>query len=300
MNNNYSQLIPKIGLGTYNMTPEEAELMTYESIKHGYRHIDTAAIYRNEQGVAQGLSKVFDETDLQREDIFITTKLWPGGLLGVDLVKSYDGARKSFEKSMLRLGLEYLDLYLIHSPHAKEKRLDQWRALVDLKESGRVKHIGVSNWGETHINELLENDLPLPDANQIELHPWSQKPALVEYLRLHNIEIIAYSSLVPLSTWRHKKGENSKKTDEMQTIGNQADSPFKVLAEKYNVTEAQFLLQWAIQHNYAVLPKSIQIDRMQENFDFDFVIEEKDLDHIKTLDKGDSVTWEYGDPLAVQ
>ena len=98
MNNNYSQLIPKIGLGTYNMTPEEAELMTYESIKPGYRHIDTAAIYRNEQGVAKGLSKVFEETDLQREDIFITTKLWPGGLLGVDLVKSYDGARKSFEK----------------------------------------------------------------------------------------------------------------------------------------------------------------------------------------------------------
>ena len=282
------------------MTPEEAELMTYESIKHGYRHIDTAAIYRNEQGVAQGLSKVFEDTDLQREDIFITTKLWPGGLLGVDLVKSYDGARKSFEKSMLRLGLEYLDLYLIHSPHAKEKRLDQWRALVDLKESGRVKHIGVSNWGETHINELLENDLPLPDANQIELHPWSQKPDLVKYLRSHDIEIIAYSSLVPLSTWRHKKGENSKKTEEMLSIGNLETSPFKILAVKYYVTEAQFLLQCAIQNNFAVLPKSIQKHRMQENFDFDLTIAEDDVEYIKTLDKGGSVTWEYGDPLAVQ
>ena len=300
MNNNYSQSIPKIGLGTYNMTPEEAEIMTFESIKHGYRHIDTAAVYRNEEGVAKGLNKIFKETQLQREDIFITTKLWPGGLMKVDLVKSYDGVRKSFEKSMQRLGLDYLDLYLIHSPHAKEKRLDQWRALVDLKESGRVKHIGVSNWGETHINELLENDLPLPDANQIELHPWSQKPDLVKYLRSHDIKIIAYSSLVPLSTWRHKKGENSKKTEEMQSIGNQESSPFKVLAKKYNVTEAQFLLQWAIQNNYAVLPKSIQIDRMQENFDFDFVIAEDDMKYIKTLDKGDSVTWEYGDPLAVQ
>ena len=274
--------------------------MTYESIKHGYRHIDTAAIYRNEQGVAQGIRKILDETNLQREDIFITTKLWPGGLLGVDLVKSYDGARKSFEKSMQRLGLDYLDLYLIHSPHAKEKRLDQWKALVDLKESGRIKHIGVSNWGETHINQLLENDLPLPDANQIELHPWSQKPDLVKYLRSQDIEIIAYSSLVPLSTWRHKKGENSKKTDEMQSIGNQKTSPFKILAEKYEVSEAQFLLQWAIQNNYAVLPKSIQIDRMQENFDFNFVIADEDMDYIKTLDKGDSVTWEYGDPLAVK
>jgi 2,5-diketo-D-gluconate reductase A len=300
MNNNYSQTVPKIGLGTYNMSPEEAEIMTFESIKHGYRHIDTAAVYRNEEGVAKGLNKVFNETDLIREDIFITTKLWPGGLMKRDLVKNYDGARKSFEKSMLRLGLDYLDLYLIHSPHAKGKRLDQWRALVDLKESGRVKQIGVSNWGETHINELLKNDLPLPDANQIELHPWSQKPDLVKYLRSNDIEIIAYSSLVPLSTWRHKKGENSKKTEEMQSIGNQESSPFKLLAEKYNVTEAQFLLQWAIQNNYAVLPKSIQIDRMQENFDYDFVIAEDDIEYIKTLDKGDSVTWEYGDPLAVK
>jgi 2,5-diketo-D-gluconate reductase A len=101
MNNNYSQSIPKIGLGTYNMTPEEAEIMTFESIKHGYRHIDTAAVYRNEEGVAKGFNKIFKETQLQREDIFITTKLWPGGLMKVDLVKSYDGARKSFEKSML-------------------------------------------------------------------------------------------------------------------------------------------------------------------------------------------------------
>ena len=86
----------------------------------------------------------------------------------------------------------------------------------------------------------------------------------------------------------------------MQSIGNQETSPFKVLAQKYNVTEAQFLLQWAIQHNYAVLPKSIQIDRMQENFDFDFSIDDEDLNYIKTLDKGDSITWEYGDPLAVK
>ena len=300
MNNNYSQTVPKIGLGTYNMSPEEAEIMTFESIKYGYRHIDTAAVYRNEEGVAKGLNKVFNETDLIREDIFITTKLWPGGLMKLDLVKNYDGARKSFEKSMLRLGLDYLDLYLIHSPHAKEKRLDQWRALVDLKESGRVKQIGVSNWGETHINELLENDLPLPDANQIELHPWSQKPDLVKYLRSYDIDIIAYSSLVPLSTWRHKNGENSLKTEEMYKSGEDADSPFKKLAFKYSVSEAQILLKWALQLDYAILPKSIKIERMRNNFDLNFTIDEEDMNLIKKLDRGDSVTWEYGDPLAVK
>jgi len=299
MNNNYSQTVPKIGLGTYNMSPEEAEIMTFESIKYGYRHIDTAAVYRNEEGVAKGLNKVFNETDLIREDIFITTKLWPGGLMKLDLVKNYDGARKSFEKSMLRLGLDYLDLYLIHSPHAKEKRLDQWRALVDLKESGRVKQIGVSNWGETHINELLENDLPLPDANQIELHPWSQKPDLVKYLRSYDIDIIAYSSLVPLSTWRHKNGENSLKTEEMYKSGEDADSPFKKLAFKYSVSEAQILLRWALQLDYAILPKSIKIERMRNNFDLDFTIDDEDMSLIKKLDRGGSVTWEYGDPLAI-
>ena len=299
MNNNYSQTVPKIGLGTYNMSPEEAEIMTFESIKYGYRHIDTAAVYRNEEGVAKGLNKVFNETDLIREDIFITTKLWPGGLMKLDLVKNYDGARKSFEKSMLRLGLDYLDLYLIHSPHAKEKRLDQWRALVDLKESGRVKQIGVSNWGEAHINELLENDLPLPDANQIELHPWSQKPDLVKYLRSYDIDIIAYSSLVPLSTWRHKNGENSLKTEEMYKSGEDADSPFKKLAFKYSVTEAQILLRWALQLEYAILPKSINIERMRNNFELDFTIDEEDMSLIKKLDRGNSVTWEYGDPLAI-
>ena len=299
MNNNYSQTVPKIGLGTYNMSPEEAEIMTFESIKYGYRHIDTAAVYRNEEGVAKGLNKVFNETDLIREDIFITTKLWPGGLMKLDLVKSYDGARNSFEKSMLRLGLDYLDLYLIHSPHAKEKRLDQWRALVDLKESGRVKQIGVSNWGETHINELLENDLPLPDANQIELHPWSQKPDLVKYLRSYDIDIIAYSSLVPLSTWRHKNGENSLKTEEMYKSGEDADSPFKKLAFKYSVSEAQILLRWALQLDYAILPKSIKIERMRNNFDLNFTIDEEDMNLIKKLDRGNSVTWEYGDPLAI-
>jgi 2,5-diketo-D-gluconate reductase A len=300
MNNITNQYVPSIGLGTYNMSSEEAEKMTYEAIKYGYRHIDTAAVYKNEDGVAKALKKIFKETQLRRDDVFITTKLWPGGLIKLDRVRDYKDTLKSFEKSLMRLKLEYIDLYLIHSPHGKSKRIEQWKSLMNLKETKKVKYIGVSNWGINHINELKENDLPLPDANQIEIHPWSQKPELVEYLRENNIDIIAYSSLVPLSSWRHKDGENSKKTDEMYKLSESDDSPFKLLAQKYKCTEAQFLLQWAVQQNFAILPKTVNLERMKENFDFNFEINQNDMHYVRTLDMGESITWEYGDPLKVQ
>ena len=236
---------------------------------------------------------------LNRGDIFVTTKLWPGGLIKVDKIRNYEGSIKSFEKSLLKLGLDYIDLYLIHSPHAKNKRIEQWEALIDIKEQEKVKYIGVSNWGINHLEELIQYNLPLPDANQIELHPWSQKPDLVKYLREKDIDIIAYSSLVPLSSWRHKDGENSKKTREMQQISDAEDSPFKLLANKYNVTEAQLLLKWALELGYSILPKSIESKRMKENFNLDFSISQNDMDYINTLDRGGSVTWEYGDPLQV-
>ncbi len=295
-----NQHVPSIGLGTYNMSPEEAEKMIYESIMYGYRHIDTAAVYRNEEAVGIGLKKAMTELNLNREDIFITTKLWPGGLTKVDRVKNFEGSIKSFEKSLFKLGLEYIDLYLIHSPHAKIKRVEQWQALIDIKEQEKVKHIGVSNWGINHLEELIQNNPTLPDANQIELHPWSQKPDLVNYLREKEIDIIAYSSLVPLSNWRHKDGENSKKTEGMQQISDADNSPFKKLAHKYNVTEAQFLLKWALELGYSILPKSIESKRMKENFNLDFSISQDDMEYIYTLDRGGSVTWEYGDPLAVK
>ena len=282
------------------MSPEEAEKMTYESIMYGYRHIDTAAVYRNEEAVGVGLKKAMKELNLDREDIFVTTKLWPGGLMKLDRVKDFEGTIKSFEKSLFKLGLDYIDLYLIHSPHAKKQRIEQWQALINIKEQNNVKYIGVSNWGINHLEELVQNNLPLPDANQIELHPWSQKLELVKYLREKEIDIIAYSSLVPLSTWRHKYGENSKKTSEMQKISDDDNSPFKRLAFKYKVTEAQILLKWALELGYSVLPKSIQTKRMQDNFNMNFSISQDDMNYITTLDRGGSVTWEYGDPLMVE
>jgi 2,5-diketo-D-gluconate reductase A len=297
--NNKNYIIPRIGLGTYNMSSEEAENMTYESIKYGYRHIDTAAVYKNEDGVAKGLNKIFNETELTRKDIFVTTKLWPGGLVKVDRVKNNEGTIKSLDKSLRNLKFDFVDLYLIHSPHAKGKRIIQWESLLSQQEKGKIKHIGVSNWGIDHIEELVDGGYPLPAANQIELHPWSQKPELVSYLESKNIEIIAYSSLVPLTTWRHKKGEDSLKTEQMYKEGEDSDSLFKILATKYNVTEAQILLKWAIQLDYAILPKSINVNRMQNNFDLSFNIDSEDMELIKNQDKGGSITWAYGDPLKI-
>ena len=300
MDKSKNHIVPRIGLGTYNMNSQEAEDMTYAAIKYGYRHIDTAAVYRNEDGVGRALKRIYEDTDLKRSDLTITTKLWPGGLVKVDRVKNNVGAIKSLDKSLRNLDEDYVDLYLIHSPHAKNKRLEQWETLITQQEQGKVKNIGVSNWGINHIEELNDKGYPLPSANQIEIHPWSQKPELVSYLKENDIDIIAYSSLVPLSTWRHKDGENSLKTDEMYKDGNDLESPFKKMASKYDVTEAQVLLKWALQLGYAILPKSIQINRMQENFDLDFGIDDEDMNLIEQLDRGGSVTWEYGDPLATQ
>ena len=300
MDKSKNHIVPRIGLGTYNMNSQEADDMTYAAIKYGYRHIDTAAVYRNEDGVGRALKRIYEDTDLKRSDLTITTKLWPGGLVKVDRVKNNVGAIKSLDKSLRNLDEDYVDLYLIHSPHAKNKRLEQWETLITQQEQGKVKNIGVSNWGINHIEELNDKGYPLPSANQIEIHPWSQKPELVSYLKENDIDIIAYSSLVPLSTWRHKDGENSLKTDEMYKDGNDLESPFKKMASKYDVTEAQVLLKWALQLGYAILPKSIQIDRMQENFELDFRIDEEDMNLIEQLDRGGSVTWEYGDPLATQ
>ena len=300
MKNINNHIIPRIGLGTYNMNSNEAEEMSYAALEYGYRHIDTAAVYRNEDGVGRALKRIFDDTDLVRKDITITTKLWPGGLVKVDRIKNREGTIKSLDKSLRNLDLDYVDLYLIHSPHGKSQRLDQWETLLSQQEQGKVKNIGVSNWDINHIEELNDNGYPLPSANQIELHPWSQKPKLVSYLEEKGIDIIAYSSLVPLSTWRHKDGENSLKTDEMYRDSEDAESPFKKLALQYSVSEAQILLKWALQLGYAILPKSIKMNRMKNNFDLNFTISEEDMALIQQLDRGGSVTWEYGDPLAIQ
>jgi len=155
----------------------------------------------------------------------------------------------------------------------------------------------VSNFGIQHIDALKAAGLLLPHANQIELHPWSQKSELVAYLKQNGIVPIAYSSLVPLATWRGAPGHDSAKTDAMKADGQRADSPFKVLAVKYGVTEAQVLLRWAVQNGYPVLPKSTKLERMKENAAlFSFALSEGDLAAMASMDRGDGVAWSIGDP----
>ena len=291
--------IPQIGLGTYMMSPEEASEMTYEAIKIGYRHIDTAEVYRNEKGVAEGIKKAISEGLIERSDLFVTTKVFPGNERWGQDQKKYQNVIDSFNKSLERLELSYIDLYLIHSAHSDNTRLEQWNALLDLKNDQHITFAGVANWNIKHLQELLDEGLPLPDTNQIELHPWAQQPELVSFLRKNHIHIIAYSSLVPLSTWRKKDGENSLKTKELENEAKSERSLFKKLSIKYDVKESQLLLQWAIQQNYTVLPKTIKVSRLKENFDFSFSIDESDMSLIKLENKGGGITWEWGDPLLV-
>lgn len=289
--------IPLVGFGTYLIEDADASSVVQAALAAGYRHIDTAEAYRNERGVGAGLRAAMDTLGLARADVFITTKLWPGNTAWGLAAKSYESALASFDASLERLGLEHVDLYLVHAPFNAEQRLDVWRALVEVKRQGRARAVGVSNYAISHLEEIRAANLPAPDANQIELHPWSQKPELVAYLKRHGILPIAYSSLLPLSTWREKPGQNSAKTEEMRSEGARADAPFKAMAKKHGVTEAQLLLRWAVQSGYPVLPKSTNPDRMRANIDlFGFELDAEDMTAIATMDRGEGKAWATGDP----
>jgi 2,5-diketo-D-gluconate reductase A len=289
--------IPYLGCGTYLIADNEVAKVVTEAIRAGYRHIDTAEGYQNESGVGAGIKQALESEGLARGDLFVTTKLWPGNPVWGQSAKTTESTVTSLDESLKRLGLDYVDLYLIHAPFERDQRLAQWRGLVELKRQGKARAIGVSNFGIKHIEGLKAADLPVPVANQIELHPWSQKPELVRYLNDNAITPIAYSSLVPLSTWRTAEGQDSAKTDRMKADGEQAEAPFKVMAKKYGVSEAQVLLRWAIQKGYPVLPKSTDPDRIRKNADiFGFNVDDEDMAAIEKMDRGDGVAWAMGDP----
>lgn len=289
--------LPFVGFGTYLIADHDAPAAVAAAIEAGYRHIDTAAGYHNEQGVGEGIRRGLSACGLERANIFVTTKLWPGNPAWGDAAKGYDETVSALETSLAKLGLDYVDLYLIHAPSGGSERMNEWRALVDVKTQGKARAIGVSNYTEAHIEEILTAGLPLPEYNQIELHPWSQKPELRGFMAANGIAPIAYSSLVPLSTWRAEAGQDSAKTAEMQAASADTGSPFKAMAAKYGVTEAQVLLRWGVQKGFAVLPKSLNPERMRQNIDlFGFEIDVADMALIEGMDRGDGVAWATGDP----
>jgi 2,5-diketo-D-gluconate reductase A len=289
--------MPTVGFGTYLLDDAAAREAVAAALRIGYRHFDTAEAYQNEAGVGAAMASARSGDSVSRNDIFVTTKLWTGNEEWGMPVKTYDDTIAACVASLERLQLEWVDLYLIHTPFARERRLEQWQALVELQRTGRARAIGVSNFSEKHLEEIRAAGLPMPAANQIELHPWSQKRALVAYLREHRIQPIAYSSLAPLSTWRARAGQESAKTDEMRAQGESRDFPFKVMAQKYGVSEAQLLLRWGVQQGYGVLPKSGSPERMKQNLDlFGFEIDAADMTAIAAMDRGDGVAWSAGDP----
>ena len=293
-----SQKMPLVGFGTYLISNEEAPSTVGNALHTGYRHVDTAEAYSNEPGVGKALKIAIEELGISREELFVTTKLWPGNSAWGETPKTYEKTIESLNTSLEKLKINHVDLYLIHAPFDKKQRLEQWNALVELRKQGKARAIGVSNFDKNHIEEIKDAGLPLPEVNQIELHPWSQKPELTSYLNENGISVIAYSSLVPLSSWRNAPGQESAKTKQMIADGVSESSPFKTMAKKYNVSEAQVLLRWAIQKGYSVIPKSTNIDRISKNLDlFSFEIDDYDMNAISKMDRGDGVAWSIGDPI---
>ena len=200
--------MPSVGFGTYLISNDKANHLVYEALQKGYRHIDTAEGYQNESEVGEAIRRFGLNNDCTREESLLPLNCGLEILVWGMPLKTYAATIESCERSLRNLGVDYIDLYLIHAPFGgAEGRSEQWRALIELQKQGKLKHIGVSNFSQTHIEELINNGLPKPAANQLELHPWSQKYDLVQYLNEQNITPIAYSSLVPLrlgGLWKDK------------------------------------------------------------------------------------------------
>ncbi|MFJ1765132.1 aldo/keto reductase [Amycolatopsis sp. NPDC088138] len=251
--------MPQLGFGVFQVPDAETKAAVKAALEAGYRSIDTAAVYGNEAGVGQALA----ESGVARDELFITTKLW-------NSAQGYDATLKAFDESLAKLGLEQLDLYLIHWPTPeRDKYLDTWKAFEKLYADGRVRAIGVSNFQPAHLERLLDAAEVPPALNQVELHPYLQQHEVREFGAKNGIATEAWSPLA--------KG------------GSLLGDPIVAeLAVKHARTPAQIVLRWHLQLGNVVIPKSVTPSRIQENFDlFGFTLTEEELESLTPLNRGE-------------
>lgn len=248
--------IPQLGFGVFQIPPEDTAETVQHALKTGYRSIDTASAYENEAGVGEALR----DSDLDRADVFVTTKLFQDD-------QGHDSTLRAFDQSLERLGLDYVDLYLIHWPAPdRGKYVETWQAFTELKEDGRARSIGVSNFLSEHLDRIIEATGVVPVLNQIELHPRLQQADLRHYHAEHDILTEAWSPL----------GQGAV-LDE---------STIKEIASAHDRTPAQVVLRWHVQLGNVVIPKSVTPERIEENFRiFDFELSEKDMHALFELDR---------------
>ncbi|ASE34896.1 aldo/keto reductase [Mammaliicoccus sciuri] len=253
LNNNV--VIPELGLGVYKIEDADVERVVHTAIDAGYRAIDTAWFYKNEKALGAALKTL----NINREDLFITTKLWND-------FQGYDATIKAFNDSLESLQLTYIDMYLIHWPCPEDGLfIETYKALETLYKEGKIKAIGVCNFKEHHLDKLLAETEIVPAVNQVEFHPLFNQKVLQAYCESKGIKLMAWSPLMRGGEWL--------KNADLQSI-----------ADQYNKTVAQVIIKWHLQQGRLVIPKSQNDNRIRENFDvFDFELSDEDLDKIDQL-----------------
>lgn len=262
--------MPVLGYGVYQVTKEECERCVLDALKVGYRHIDTAQSYFNEEEVGSAIVK----SGVPRKEIFLTTKVWIEHY-------GYEQTKASVEESLRRLKTDYLDLVLLHQPFSDI--YGAWRALEKLYEEGKIRAIGISNFYADRMVDFASFNRVKPMVNQMETHIFNQQKSLKDWCDKYGIRLEAWAPF----------GEGRKDT---------FDNPVLLkISEKYGKTAAQVMLRWNIQRGVVVIPKSVHIERMQENFDvFDFALSEEDMTAISALDKNESSFFSHSDPSMVE
>ena len=263
--------MPILGFGVFQVKdPEECERSVFDAIQTGYRLIDTAQSYGNEEAVGKALKR----SGVPRKDLFITTKVWIQ-------TNGFEGTKKAFENSLKRLQLDYLDLYLIHQPFGDV--YGEWRALQDLYKAGKVRAIGVSNFQPDRLTDLIIHNEIIPAVNQIETHPFHQQIETQKFLQENNVQIESWGPFA--------EGKNNIFQNELLLS----------IAKKYNKNVAQVILRWLTQRGVIAIPKSVRKERMEENFKgLDFQLSVEDMDAIKTLDTNASLFFDHRDPAMVK